>query len=505
MNALVRWLRLPWYSAYRAQRAINLTLQALLLLAALLAHLLMQPGTGGHLVTLMLIAAGCAYNWMIPGAYWLLVARDARSLRLPHAHRRVASALASLAVQTLLLPTALLVLLGLHALPTLMLLLDMTAFVMLFSLVERWVSLLLVFAPSALILLCGLAGWSASTDPQFTLLGAELAVLGLAIIALQWRLLMRAKEPYFGRWRTPMVFRRRGHFGIQGLSAGCATYGNPHAGTNTQCAPRIALPKSTGAHDAPTLVRVLLGPPFAPRRRTRNDLLYWALGVAALLLVELAGWLLLSPHSLRVLNAMVLLWTVMLATFFVPAKASARLFGLFGGQPAAAVALLAHLPGLGVAAQARALLLRATLGVGLRWLAMGVLAMIALWLLLVGAPAFVALLLVAAAFLATRTAATVLAALSGANLYPCSTRDIVRRGIYLALLTVLAVASSVVLIPQAMALLAQKPATATWAGQHPWIQVAFALAWSALWVFALTQLRRHGRRFQCRPHPFLQH
>ena len=505
MNALARWLQLPWYSAERMQRYFNAGMQAILLLAALLSSLLMPHGSGAHIVTLILIAASCAFNWMFVGARWLLVARDANALRLPHSHQRVASALASMATQTLLLPTVLLALLGLPALPALTLMLGMTAMALLWALATRWMVPLLGFVPAALLLLAGPAGWPSPTDPKFTLLGTELAALGLAIVTLRWRALMRADETGFASsWRKPMIFLLRGQLGIQGLSAGCATYSNAHAGVNADGASKIRLPDSTGQYDVSTLVRVLLGPPFAPRRRTGGDLRYWALGAVALLLVEFAAWLLVSPDTLRVLNAMVLLWTVMLAMFLVPAMASLRLFALFGGQPAAAVALLAHLPGLGDPSDARAMLLRTTVGVAIRWLAVAVLAIVALWLLLVGAPGFVALLLVAAAILATLTGATMLAALSGARLDRGTSQDIMRRGIYFALLAVLTITSSVALIPQAVALLAMQPAAKTWADQHPWIPAAFTLAWSALWVFALAQLRRHWRRFRRRAHPFLQ-
>ena len=501
MNALWRWLVLPWYSSERVLRRFTLVIQALLMVGALLARWLVTPGDGGLLVTLTLVAAASAFAWMFIGQRWLLVTRDVRALRLPRARRRITLALASLATQTLLLPTLLLVLLGLPAAASLMLLLALSALILLWGLAPRWLVPLLGFVPAMLMFLAGPAGWPAPTDPGFALLGAQLAALGLCIVALCWRALLRIEETAFGRWSVPMVFLLRGQ---QGLLAPSACAWSASSGTLSIAglhALRVTDPSQPVRKlDLSAVLRVFLGPPFAPHGRNAR-LRAWLAGLAIVVALEALLWWALPQPLPRLLNAVALAWTALMGWLFVLQFGGMRLTAVFARGQAADLALLAHLPGLGTPQVCRSALLRVTLRVtaGRVLIAGGLL--LALWWLLVEAPAAMPILAVMMLFYALAATAWTLAALSGRPIQDLKPAVIARQVLLMVLLCALLVASGWLLLP-AIAAIAHKP------GPDPTVthtlRLLVALGWAGAFAWMLAALRRNGRAFQRRPHPFLQ-
>lgn len=504
MNALWHWLALPWYSSERVMRRFTLIIQALLMMGALLARWLVTPGDGGLLATLMPVAAASAFAWMFIGLRWLLVTRDVRALRLPRARRRITLALASLATQTLLLPTLLLVLLGLPAAASLMLLLALSALVLMWGLAPRWLVPLLGFVPAVLIFLAGAAGWPAPTDPGFALLGAQLAALGLCIVALRWRALLHIEETAFGRWSVPMVFLLRGQ---QGLLASSACAWSASGGTLSAAglhALRVTDPSQPVRKlDLSAALRVFLGPPFAPHGRNAR-LRAWLAGLAIFVALEAMLWWALPQPLPRLLNAVALAWTALMGWLFslrFLQFGMTRLTALFARGQAADLALLAHLPGLGTPQVCRSALLRVTLRVtaGRVLIAGGLL--LALWWLLVGAPAAMPILAVMMLFYALAATAWTLAALSGRPIQDLKPAVIARLALLMVLLCALLVASGWLLLP-AIAAIAHKPdsdPTVT----HT-LRLLVALGWAGAFAWMLAALRRNGRAFQRRPHPFLQ-
>ena len=508
MNAFWQWLRLPWLATLRAQRILVLTLQLCLLAGALAARLVLAAGDGRLQTPLVLLAFAAGLWWMTVGARWLLVMQDARTLRLPRTRARTGGSLASAVAQSLLLPAVLMACLGAPFASSALLLADVSLIAgLLWGLLPRYLALFAALLPSAAIFLSGYLGWPSITDAAFAPLGAELAVLGLLLVALRIDQLRRAPDREYSRWTIPMALLLRGQQGVfEGLPRGpqCNLRG-PAQGTASLDVdfdawekPRAADPRTDCR-----LIRMVLGPPFAPRR-ARIELRDWGLGIITMAALELVGWRLLPLDMLRAVNAVILLLLPALGLWVLPALASRRLIALFGKQPAAEVALLAHLPGLGDATRARSLLLRATLGEGLRRYAIAVLLMIAAWLLLVGQPQVVPWLLVAALILAALMCYVMLGALAGVNLEDRSTRYIVRAAIYFGVLIPLLYLSGFELIPLITLPIAHKSTAHLLVTKFPWILAALAAAWSGVLVFALTRLRRNWRRFQRRPHPFMQ-
>ncbi|WP_297901868.1 hypothetical protein [Metallibacterium sp.] len=501
MKALWRWLALPWYSSERVLRRFTLIIQALLIMGALLARWLVTPGDGGLLMTLMPVAAASAFAWMSIGQRWLLVTRDTHALRLPRARRRIILALASLATQTLLLPTLLLVLLGLPAAASLMMLLALSVLVLLWGLAPRWLVPPLSLVPTALILLADPAGWPAPTDPGFALLGAQLAALGLCIVALRWRALMHIEETAFGRWSVPMVFLLRGQ---QGLLAPSACAWSASSGTLSVAglhALRGADPSQPVRKlDLSAVLRVFLGPPFAPHGRNAR-LRAWLAGLAIAVALEALLWWALPQPLPRLLNAVALAWTALMGWLFVLQFGGMRLTALFARGQAADLALLAHLPGLGTPQVCRSALLRVTLRVtaGRMLVAGGLL--LALWWLLVGAPAAAPILAVMMLFYALAATTWTLAALSGRSIQGLKPAVIARLALLMVLLCAVLVASGWLLLPT-MAALARKPGPDS--AIMPIVRVLVALGWAGAFAWMLAALRRNGRAFQRRPHPFLQ-
>jgi hypothetical protein len=332
-------------------------------------------------------------------------------------------------------------------------------------------------------------------------------VLGLLLVALRIDQLRRAPDREYSRWTIPMALLLRGQQGVfEGLPRGPQCNLRGPAQRTASLDVDFDAWKKPRAADRRTdcrLIRMVLGPPFAPRR-ARIELRDWGLGIITVAALELVGWRLLPLDMLRAINAVILLILLALGRGLLPALASRRLITLFGKQPAAEVALLAHLPGLGDALRARSLLLRATLGEGLRRYAIAVLLMIAAWLLLVGLPQIVPWLLVAALILAALMCLVMLGALAGLNFEDQSTRYIVRLAIYFGAFIPLLYISGGVLIPLITLPIAHKSTEHLLAIQFPSILAALAAAWSGVLVFALTGLHRNWRRFQRRPHPFMQ-
>ena len=507
MSALWQWLRLPWLATLRAQRILVLTLQLCLLAGALAARLLLAAGDGRLQTPLVLLAFAAGLWWMTVGARWLLVMQDARTLRLPRTRARTGGSLASAVAQSLLLPAVLMACLGAPFASSALLLADVSLMALLWGLLPRYLVLFAALLPSAAIFLSGYLGWPSITDAAFAPLGAELAVLGLLLVALRIDQLRRAPDREYSRWTIPMALLLRGQQGVfEGLPRGpqCNLRG-PAQGTasldvdfDAWGKPRAADPRTDCR-----LIRMVLGPPFAPRR-ARIELRDWGLGIITVAALELVGWRLLPLDVLRENNAYILLILLALSLWVLPALASRRLITLFGKQPAAEVALLTHLPGLGDALRARSLLLRATLGENLRRYTIAVLLMIAAWLLLVGQPQVVPWLLVAALILAALMCHAMMGALAGLNFEDRSTRYIVRLAIYFGAFIPLLYISGGVLIPLITLPIAHKSTAHLLVTQFPSILAALAAAWSGVLVFALTGLRRNWRRFQRRPHPFMQ-
>ena len=502
MSALWRWLALPWYSSERVLRRFTLVIQALLMVGALLARWLVPPGDGRLLATLMPVAAANAFAWMFIGQRWLLVTRDVRALRLPRARRRIILALASLATQTLLLPTLLLVLLGLHAVPSLMLLLALSALVLMWGLAPRWLVPLLGFVPAVLIVLAVPAGWPAPTDPGFALLGAQLAALGFCIVVLRWRVLLHIEETAFGPWSVPMVFLLRGQQGLLAPSAcawpassGTLSVAGLHALRVTDPSQPVRKPDLFAA------LRVFLGPPFAPHGRGAR-LRVWLAGLALVVALEALLWWALPQPLPRLVNAAALAWTALMGWLLVLQFGVTRLTALFARGQAADLALLAHLPGLGTPQVCRSALLRVALRVTAgRVLAAGGL-LLALWWLLVGTPAAVPILAVMMLFYALAATTWTLAALSGRTIQGPKPAAIARQALLMVLLCALLVVSGWLLLP-AIAAIVHKPDSNP-AVTHS-LRLLVALGWAGAFVWLLAALRRNLHSFHRRPHPFLQH
>ncbi|MHB1991361.1 hypothetical protein [Metallibacterium scheffleri] len=357
MSAFWQWLRLPWLATLHTQRIFTLVVQLCLLIGALAARLLLAPGNGRLQIPLLLLAFAAGFWWMFVGARWLLVMQDARTLRLPHTRARDGSSLASAVAQMILMPAVLMACLGAPFASSALLLADVSLMALLWGLLPRYLALFAAFLPAAAIFLSGYLGWPSITDAAFAPLGAELAVLGLLLVALRIDQLRRAPDREYSRWTIPMALLLRGQQGVfEGLPRG------PQCNLRSAAQRTASLDMDFDAWGKPRaadprtdcrLIRMVLGPPFAPRR-ARIELRDWGLGIAAIAALELVGWRLLPLDMLRAINAVILLSLLALGLWLLPALASRRLITLFGKQPAAEVALLAHLPGLGDAVRARA-------------------------------------------------------------------------------------------------------------------------------------------------------
>jgi len=251
----------------------------------------------------------------------------------------------------------------------------------------------------------------------------------------------------------------------------------------------LMLAEDTG--DPVRILRIWLGHPFVPQR-TRVQVLkfgiYGLMAGAALVIAAMLHW-----------SAWVLwigVWLIVPAFIVISFQGQSRLFALFTLKRGGEVAELSILPGLGAPANARRTLLLASLGPVARLIGLYTASLMLLALLL-AAPAKITLgLLVLGIASLCWFASAALHVLAQRADDRLDARRIVAR---LALQTPI-VALAMLTLMQGSGITAGMFGAA----QAAWITRALLIAWTLLGAFMVSRATRDWRRFQRRPHPFLQ-
>lgn len=337
-----------------------------------LAAIAIALGWGGGekdnwLAASALYSAGLLMLWAFPFPCLLLLAMDARALRLPGVQAQI---LPSLLLWALL---CLLPLIALNAgqpghLPSALLLCALLmAGALCFSLLPRYVALVIGLSPS--LLHAALGQWSIAgpADPGFAHWALPLLAGLVAIAAIRWRQLLHAGSATLQGWSSPIVMQQRqGRWGAwSGLGDGRMSLARPEwlriepalAGTGPQ-APRRSL-------------RVALGGWYLPQ--TAGSYLRQLGFMLAIVALPLAGsaWLGLQQRHDPQLGAFARgLWVGLGSGLGVMAgPITSLLTGLWlyrrWNRPQGELSLLGLLPGLGEPAQQRRQLLHAGLSLPL--------------------------------------------------------------------------------------------------------------------------------------------
>ena len=479
-------LRGAWLCADRNTRWLSVTFVGLAAFGGLAVDLFSPHRHRAIYAIPILLGIGVAFWWAFVGGRLVLLQRDLRESRLPGIARFIAGSFGLTLLATVLLPAALIGLGGVPFLQVLVLLVLCAGVGLLWAWLPIAVSMWIGFLPMAANNLGPALGWPSMGDAGFTRFAAWWAAL-FALMAIGcWRWLLGIDPARLKTWQTPIVLRLRclggGLFGGWRHAASLPDHGQ------TWIAVR---PQANFDHRAKParMLRVWLGPPFAPlsrRTRLRQALLA---GVAAVIMAIAASYP--PTHSLALAG---IFWLIFFGAVMVPMMSYARLHLLYAGKRDSEIGELALLPGLGQAAQARRTLLRATLGISTLRVTLGV------------AAALSALLLLHAARVSL-PATLLLAVVSGLGsiagmLYVLSGHSANRRRWWHHLVGAGGlIAVTVLLAPLMVYAIGGPRAHDVLSG---WMLPALAGGWAVLLVILLALTRRYLGVFRQRPHPFLQ-
>lgn len=358
----------PWRARDRGWRWLATVITVLAFGGAIAARLFLHEA-GWWLASISSLGVGEAMLWGFVFPSTLLLAVDARQLRLPGMARCAVVSLVVYALLSVLLPAGLLGLAGAPlGIVTLVLVLCCLGG-MLFQLLPRFVAPVLGFMPMVLQTLPGRFTLPGPTMPGFVHWAAPASLLLLLTVIWRGYQLLRDEQPYQRSWSKPLLLQFR-HFSGRnawgGLAGGGMDVTRQLRDLPDWLRPGIDL-RDTGPRRVVRSLRVALGPLFTPLT-VAGRLKQWSFVVVPSLLLVLLMTLQKEhdPHA----HAMSLWGRGSLFALIW--------FGAFGGSMLAAVAmmviqqrwkkinaelpLLALLPGLGNAAQAKHNLLRATLG-----------------------------------------------------------------------------------------------------------------------------------------------
>ena len=484
MKALAS-LRGAWLCADRNTRWLSVTLVGLLACGGLAAELFSPHRHRAIYAMPIFLGFGFIFWWALVGSRLVLLQRDLRESRIPGTSRFIAGSFGFTVLATVLLPAAIISLGGVPFLKVLVLLALCSAGGLLWAWLPYAASIWIGLLPLITINLGPALGWPNMWEAGFTRLAALwAAVLALTAI-LCWRWLLGIDPGKLKTWQTPMLLR----FGCRGgVSGGWLNAANLADRGKTLIAVRPQA--NLDQRSQPTrMLRVWLGPPFAPlsrQTRLRQALLA---GAAAVIVAIAASYQ--PTHSLALAG---IFWLIFFGALMLPTMSYQRLQLLYAVKRSSEIGELALLPGLGHAEQARRTLLRATLGNSTLRLALGVAAALPVLLLLHAPRASLPATLLLVVISGLGSAAGMLYVLSG---HSANRRRwwhyLVGAGGLIGLMALLTPLMVYVI-----------------SGPHPrdalrgWMLPALAAGWALMVVLLIATTRRYLRLFQRRPHPFLQ-
>lgn len=482
-------LQIPWRSAHRSLRWSAVAMFVLCSAGALAVGLFAgKPGEWDGAVALY--GAGLFYLWAFFLPLGLLLAIDARQMRVPGVQPQIAASLATYGVLGIAVPVAALALSGLPVFAPTVLLALLGVGGLAFALMPRYLAVLIGMTPALVNTLWRRFDLPGLNDPRFTDAALVLAVFLLLVCAWRWRQLLHAGSSQPQGWTSPMVLQFR---------SGSWGYWN-HIGDQRQLRQRPDWLQPTvdldGAGPAAPrkALRVALGGWYLPQTaRSYARQLGLLLGIIALPLLAIILLNQLGRHDEAVAGLVKGSLIGSLASLCMiagPMICALSLLWLRKRWQMASgeLSLLALLPGMGDAGHARQLLVRTGLGLPLRLHALLMLLIGVVMLCWSSHAAMLSFLLLAQLGATAVTAATLLNLLGGRALTVWSA------GLLLAVSFVLTALSLVL------------PALA-WgrdpvAGIAPWLPLLVA-GWLLLGAAMAWLGRRGWHGLMRRPHPFL--
>lgn len=484
----------PWHSSRRSLRWLTLVIVLACSLGAI-AFGVFSPKPRWWMGSATIYAFGIGYLWSFWMPTLLLLAIDARRLRLPGMQRAATYSLWLYALPSLLLPVLALGAYGADvryvAELAALAMAGGTAFVLL----PRWCAMVIGFLPALSIGLRRLAHLPPWSDPRWLEWGGLTLLALLLVDVLRWRHLLRNdsdNELGFGSAML-MQFRR------QGVTAGWNGLRQLDGGQMIRQRPDWMQPRAdlrqVGPQSPVRALRVALGGWYVPKtlsghlRAVAPVLLPVLLYIPVMAIMQ-AGE---SRHGHAARSALLSLgigvvgWLGVFGGLMLTAMAALMVHQRWK-RANAELPLLALLPGLGDARARRQALLRATFGTPVK-MQLLLLACVLTATLVMHLPALAVLLVVLGQLAAIGTmVAQVLCTLGGYRLHVG-----VQGPIYVVLTVLFCLSSFIPLLSTV---------------QHPWsgitpFEYALLAGWAVLAAVLLWLGRRGWRGLLARPHPFL--
>lgn len=487
-------LMVPWRSVHRGLRWLSLAIVIACMLGAIAAGLFAHAPRW-WLASTAIYCLGAIYAW----AFWLssslLLAIDARKLRLPGMQHAAHASLLLYGLLTVALPAFVLGVLGADASVVALLAALAAAGGLAFVLLPRWCAVVCGFLPAlstSARQFFQLPPWS---DPRWLLWGSLTLAALLIVDVLRWRRLLHNdtdNELGFGSGSAMvMQFRRRGAMnnwsGLQQMDSGQLIRQRPD-----WMQPRADL-RRTGPQFTVRTLRVALGGRYMPKTPVGHLRAAAPVLLPILLMIPLMALMSVANHhdgttrSILIGAGAGLGWTVMFGGLMFTAMTTVLVRQRWK-RSNAELPLLALLPGLGDARQMRRDLLRAVLT--LPAVVQTLLLVVVLAIAAVAHLDGLATLLLALPQLAAlgATVSQVLCTFGGRGLPT--------------------VAEWLIYTPILVLFLLSTIIPATTLDEHPWSGATLAeswllAGWAVMAVVLLWVGRRGWRGLQAQPHPFM--
>ncbi|BDU19439.1 hypothetical protein [Dyella sp. GSA-30] len=363
-------LKAPWRSARAPVRWVMCSFFVLLLIAAACILIFNKNKEGAITDAIGAIGFGMVYVWAFFVSHMLLMAMDARDLRIPQLPTNIVASLVLYAALCIALPAIALSLLGGHALAIAVVMALCVLGGLLFAWLPRYFASPMGLLPALMIGARRVVDIPGPSQPEFLSWALPLTLVLALLIAYRWRQLMRTHGMLQQSMRSPMVmqFRRIGE-------NSWGTFGTAFSKETLSQQPAWMLAKAdlrkVGPNAPLQTIRVALGGFYMPK--TWRGLLLTAAQFSFLLIILAAVVLMIGldskvslsgalTHIALPLGASLAIYGTALISIVTIARFSQRWRKTNTELP-----LLALMPGLGDAAKVKREFLRASLSLPMRW------------------------------------------------------------------------------------------------------------------------------------------
>ncbi len=205
---LLQLLQIPWHATHRLLRWLALAVLVLCGSTAIGVGLL-AVGPDHLDMAIVIFGGGVLFLWAFFLSTSLLLAIDARQLRVPGIQQQIVISLLLYAVLSIAVPTLLLGLIGAPVFSAAIVLALLGAGGLAFALMPRYFAVFIGLTPALVNTLWYRLHLPGIGDPRFVHVAWPVTLLLLLVIVVCWRRLLRAGSSRAQGWSSPMVLQYR--------------------------------------------------------------------------------------------------------------------------------------------------------------------------------------------------------------------------------------------------------------------------------------------------------